>query len=337
MGDEKTPDLGPDADWISRYFALDPNQPLLPEDGFRLIPTTKGDVGYKELIHLAEGFDLVIGNVRHEQPLSITSTDTTSALKFLYRLSGDGGIAVGDSETVPISRHTNALLLSPRGVAKHEHFDAGDVEQSVTLICTRQYLKKRIGVLGNDLPNKVQRYLGGEPADFFSTAMPLRAEMAQAANALISCSHTGPLRRMYAEAKALELLFHSIQALIEAEQGADRPDRGLTRRDVECIWHARKILEENFVEPPTIGELARRVGVNSAKLMHSFKQLFGQTVFDFSQALRMEKAKTLLEKTDLSVTEIAFEVGYEYSSNFTTAFKRHFGITPKVSRQGHRL
>ena len=50
----------------------------------------------------------------------------------------------------------------------------------------------------------------------------------------------------------------------------------------------------------------------------------------------MEYAKRMLEGSEESITEIAFEVGYEYSSNFTTAFKRHFGITPKAARQAAR-
>jgi len=67
--------------------------------------------------------------------------------------------------------------------------------------------------------------------------------------------------------------------------------------------------------------------------MHLFKQQIGETIFNYLQRLKMEHAKHLLEKTEESITEIAFEVGYEYSSNFTTAFRRHFGVTPKTARQ----
>ncbi len=84
------------------------------------------------------------------------------------------------------------------------------------------------------------------------------------------------------------------------------------------------------------GDLARQVGVNEAKLMHAFKQVFGQTIFDYTQGLRMDEAKRLLETTEKSITEIAFDVGYEYSSNFTTAFKRRFFITPSVARDAFR-
>ena len=67
-----------------------------------------------------------------------------------------------------------------------------------------------------------------------------------------------------------------------------------------------------------------------------FKQVFGQTIFDYTQGLRMDEAKRLLETTEKSITEIAFDVGYEYSSNFTTAFKRRFFITPSVAREAFR-
>ncbi len=70
--------------------------------------------------------------------------------------------------------------------------------------------------------------------------------------------------------------------------------------------------------------------------MRGFKQLFGQTVFEYTQHLRMEMAKNLLESSEQSITDIAFEVGYEYSSNFATAFRRHFGISPRAARQAGR-
>ena len=145
------------------------------------------------------------------------------------------------------------------------------------------------------------------------------------------------MRSLYAEAKAYELLSLGLQSLIDIKAGQERRDSGLTTRDIEKIHNARRILEERFLEPPKIAELARAVGLNEAKLMRSFKQVFGPTIFDFSQQLRMELAKKLIETTDMSVTEIALDVGYEYSSNFTTAFKRHFGITPKAARDAANL
>ncbi len=110
----------------------------------------------------------------------------------------------------------------------------------------------------------------------------------------------------------------------------------LGKRDCERIDTVREILDRDYLDPPSITQLARQVAVNDAKLMQLFKQQVGETIFNYTQRLKMEHAKHMLEDTEESITEIAFDVGYEYSSNFTTAFKRHFGITPKAARQAVR-
>ena len=138
----------------------------------------------------------------------------------------------------------------------------------------------------------------------------------------------GSLRRQYDEARALELLVLSLHACSEHERSPEDRLHGISARDVAMMQKARTVLEEQYDSPPTISALAREIGLNEAKLMQDFKQLFGQTIFDFTQNIRMDKAKKLLETSDKSITEIAFEVGYEYSSNFTTAFKRRFGVPP---------
>lgn len=49
---------------------------------------------------------------------------------------------------------------------------------------------------------------------------------------------------------------------------------------------------------------------------------------------RLSKARSLLEQTELELTEIAFAVGYNSQSNFSTAFRKYFGQTPKAARYG---
>lgn len=318
------------------FYAPHPDQPLQPEDGFRVVPAFGAAEGYREIIHLRDGFDLVVGNVLHREDAEITVAEN-ALLKFHYRLSGFGRVGIEGGGEVDVEKQTTGLLLHSDGVTKHEYFLAGEREQSVTLICSPEFLALTLHDMEDSLPGVILDYLTGKPADFYHVAMPMRADMAAAINALLQCELTGALRRVHAEAKALDLLLLGVQALIDAESGADRADRGLTAHDKECLQDARQILERDFIQPPTIAKLGHDVGMNEAKLMRCFKQLFGQTIFDFAQHLRMERAKELLETTDRSITEIAFDVGYEYSSNFATAFKRHYGITPRAARDAVRV
>lgn len=316
---------------VREYYARDVVQPFLPEHGVRLIPEISGAHGYRDVVHIAQGFDMVVGDVRHEESASIRVSEEAT-LKFHYRLSGKGRAALDGEERVDIPERCCMLLLHADGIAKREWFFAGQHEQSVTLLCNSTFLGARFADIAEQLPAYLQDFLRGKVEKSLQVAMPLRADMARAAASLLACELSGSLRGLFAEGKAYELLSLSMQSVMDMEAGVDRRNAGLTAGDVERLHQARAQLEKQFLDPPKIADLARNVGLNEAKLMRAFKQVFGSTIFDFAQQLRMELAKKLIETTQLSVTEIALEVGYEYSSNFTTAFKRHFGITPKAAR-----
>ena len=316
---------------VREFYAPDDVQPFLPEDGMRLVPEIVGAFGYRDVVRIAPGFDMVVGDVRHEQSASITVAEH-AVLKLHYRLSGTGRAQLQGAKSVDIPERCSMVLLHPDGIQKQEWFFAGQHEQSVTLLCSSSYLGPRFADIADRLPDYVRAFLADDVRQPKQAILPLRADMARAAAALLACELSGSLRSVFAEGKACELLSLSMQSLIDAEAGLERRETGLTPRDEEKLHRARRVLEEQFLEPPRIADLARTVGMNEAKLMRAFKLVFGATIFEFAQQLRMELAKKLIETSDLTVTQIALDVGYEYSSNFTTAFKRHFGITPKAAR-----
>ena len=146
---------------------------------------------------------------------------------------------------------------------------------------------------------------------------------------ILRCPYTGNLRRLFFEAKTLELA-----ALKMAEFGQDRakapPHPG--RRDIDRIHEAYHILATRLDCPPSLVDLSRIVGLNRNKLNCGFKALFGDTAFNLLRYARLSKARSLLKDTDLSLSEIALAVGYNSQANFTTAFRKHYGKTPKAVR-----
>ena len=230
-------------------------------------------------------------------------------LKLHYRLSGRGRAALDDGKRVDIRERCCMLLLHPDGTAKREWFFAGQHEQSVTLLCSPAFFGNRFTEAADSLPHYIRNFMKGKIEESRQLAMPLRADMARAAASLLACELSGPLRNLFAQAKAYELLALSVQSVIDMEAGLERRDSGLNSNDIERLRNAHKQLEEQFLDPPKIADLAQDIGLNQAKLMRAFKQVFGTTIFDFTQQLRMELAKKLIETTDLSVTEIALEVG----------------------------
>ena len=320
---------------LEAYYALSGIQPISEEGAVRVQPTFGDAEGFREIIMLEDGFQVVIGDITcHKE--AYLSMKSDASLKFHYRLEGSSGLELADTTENQIGDYSMGVLLHPEGLEKHEHYLAGEHERSVTLICEAQFLRGLFACTADKLPAPLRDYLLQGEAVAYRNSLPMKTDMVTAANMILATDLQGSLRRYYIEGRALELLVLSLQSCIEAEANIDNPERGLSQREIERMHRTRALLEEQFVNPPTIGELARHIGLNEAKLMHDFKQLFGQTIFDFTQNLRMDEAKKLLETTERSITEVAFDVGYEYSSNFTTAFKRRFGITPSVAREGFR-
>jgi len=228
------------------------------------------------------------------------------------------------------------VLLSPPGTEKSEHYLEGEHERSVTLICEARFLQERFAAVANELPAAIKDYITEREACHFNQKLPMNTEAISAANSILENPYQDNLKRQYIEARALELLVLSLAACAGYERNLDNPHKGMSARDLDRMLKARNILERDYAAPPTINQLARLIGLNEAKLMQDFKQLYGQTIFDFTQNIRMDEAKRLLETTSKSITEIAFDVGYEYSSNFTTAFKRRFGVPPSVAREAYK-
>ena len=323
------------SDSLSRDYAADLFQPWRPEDGLRIRPASWAAEGFREIIDIEDGFSVVIGDIQHLEDTMLQRRGQTP-LNFHFRLTGNSAIEIEGEEPMLVHQQSLVLLLSPDGIKKSERFFGGEHEQSVTICCQPEFILRRFHADEMMLPKSLKACLDGEADQPIFTSATLSVRMASAVRAMISNEFEKDLRRVHVEAKALELLVLSLAALSAIEQRAESGIAPIAERDINRVERVCEMLDEQFLDPPTITRLAREVGVNEAKLMHLFKQHVGETIFNYAQRLKMEQAKKLLETTDVSVTEIAFDVGYEYSSNFTTAFRRHFGVTPRAARDAAR-
>ena len=106
----------------------------------------------------------------------------------------------------------------------------------------------------------------------------------------------------------------------------------VTPFDRDCVRRAQAILEDNLENPPSISELASRVGVSAAKLKQVFPRACGMPPYSYLRKLRMEKAFRLLGDGSATITEVAYDVGYSSISHFSKIFADHFGMRPSEFR-----
>ncbi|RDU97651.1 response regulator transcription factor [Trinickia dinghuensis] len=102
--------------------------------------------------------------------------------------------------------------------------------------------------------------------------------------------------------------------------------------DKVIVRAAIRHLSERLSAPPTVEQLARLVGTNEKRLSQAFRENLGQTVFEYVRSERLGIAQRLLTGTQLSIANIAEEIGFSSAANFATAFRERFGVTPSTYR-----
>jgi AraC-like DNA-binding protein len=119
-------------------------------------------------------------------------------------------------------------------------------------------------------------------------------------------------------------------ALIEQSlrDGLHNQPAMLKRTDVGNAQRAYQMLQGSLRKPPCLADLAEELSTTEKRLNQTFRELYSDTVFEVLRGLRLEKAKKLLESTDMAIKEVAWEVGYNHSTNFSTAFNQKFGVPP---------
>lgn len=82
----------------------------------------------------------------------------------------------------------------------------------------------------------------------------------------------------------------------------------------------------------SLAELAEIINISPIYFANLFKQAIGISPHQYGIQQRVERAKTMLTKTDLAIADIALQVGFSSQSHLTQQFKRLTGITPKQIR-----
>lgn len=138
------------------------------------------------------------------------------------------------------------------------------------------------------------------------------------------------VKNMYLYAQVVELLV--LLQLTYIKNTTVQPVHIKNEYDKERILYARDYLLTHMDSPPALPQLAAIVGINEFKLKCGFKEMFGQPPFSYLADVRLEMARTALQKKEKTITQIAFELGYASLQHFSMAYKKKFGMSPvKVS------
>jgi AraC family transcriptional regulator len=154
----------------------------------------------------------------------------------------------------------------------------------------------------------------------WDTALKLKAET----------GNSDPCSRHYAEALSV-VLMHELMRLERTASATVRPLRGGLPP-----WQQKRVMEfieAHLAEEISLAALAKLAGLSVFHFARAFTQSLGVPPHRYHMARRMDRARTLLRKPALSVTQIGIQIGFRETSSFTKAFRRLTGLTPTEYRR----
>lgn len=178
---------------------------------------------------------------------------------------------------------------------------------------------------------KMQQLLGKNGIQLLNYH-PISPQSMCIAQQLLNCNVSRETSKLFMYGQAMSLLSFELNHLSK-----DKPQNSsrFSQKDASIAKSARDILFSEFKNPPSVEELSIRVGTNQFKLKKLFHHFFDSTPYSMLLDVRMNNAYQLLESTKCQVSVAADRIGYSHASNFSAAFIKYFGVSPKAIAKKH--
>jgi AraC-like DNA-binding protein len=141
------------------------------------------------------------------------------------------------------------------------------------------------------------------------------------------------LRELSGECNESVLQLQAAQILIKTAKLYENLNSFKRAKAAVYVNKAIDYINKNYHEKIVAEDIAYESGVNKNYLQRKFREYTGQTIANHINQIRIEKAKQLLESTDIPIVDLCLYVGINSRQYFTSLFTKHTGISPQKYRQ----
>jgi AraC family transcriptional regulator len=174
-----------------------------------------------------------------------------------------------------------------------------------------------------------------EPVHFFERVSHHDQVLSPELARLRAAHKQGRLSNLVMEERLREMLARMLRVQRESFRQINDVNALRVPTRVE-LWRrlnrVRDFIRVSFANQLTLADMARVACLSPFHFMRAFKGAFGSTPHEFLTACRIERARFLLERTELPVTQICFDVGFESIGTFSSWFRRLTGLSPREWR-----
>lgn len=252
-------------------------------------------------------------------------------IELLFQIEGSSKLLREGHEEVVVPAGTGLVTFHPAMHASKWRDERGR-QRWASVLCDTELLQRLVPDASKNRSSFAERFASGE-----TIAIRYDPVIWSAAECLIGYEGDRYSPALLIQAKAIELLCAGIKAMLHPRSDQRHGGVALSERDVEALNAARQHIINHLAEAPTIQQIARTIGLNQQKLKVGFRELFGETIYAFTLARRMDLAWRLLDQERQPIKIVAARVGYRCTASFARAFERHWGTLPSTLRRNSTL
>lgn len=135
-------------------------------------------------------------------------------------------------------------------------------------------------------------------------------------------------KRSYKSMIEMNIIMYFIQFMRENHTPALQDKDSESSAKYQNIYAVADYISSHFEEPLTLDALASRFFISKYYLSRTFKEITSYGINEYINIFRIQKAKRLLEETDMSISQIAHALGYESITYFEKVFKTYMTLSP---------
>lgn len=286
--------------------------------------------GYEEIYRLRPGFYIRVLNVDVHLDSKVALTFAGGHLIVCLKLKGLNSLESKGGSKITLSRACAAIYYFEEDQELIDHCDNDEYLMVMLVIDTDILGADPLGFPIESFPDLLKPALESM-AQSIEFQYQFGADILSAAQALVERKVNNDHLRIYLESKSIELLCLLLQDLSLLESNIRL--KQLPENDIKALEKIKQKLDLEFSRSPSVADLAIEFNITESRLKTGFTSLYGMPIRSYLHGLRMQSAQQLLIQNTLNIDMVADRLGYNHSSNFIAAFKRHFGMTPKSFQQ----
>jgi AraC-like DNA-binding protein len=303
----------------------------VPIEGDRLIIPSSMGTGSIRRIALMPGLKLIVHRYTLKEDLILkrVGIDAPNDLVSVIFHSNEALAMVDTGEKAdPLSRSSAfAIQIASTDLNSQIRFPANTDIYFLVVGILKDLLKELLAL--KNPGSVVQTILNAEPGFLFYESMSV--DIHKLVKQVTDAREDDELSNFYQRIRVQELLYMVFGKLQKRES---QRHSAIHKEDVEKLDLIRAAILSDLSVPPGLPELAKMAGFGETKMKDLFKQVFGDTIYNYYQQARMEEAAFLLKHGGLSVSETGYQLGFSNLSHFGRLFEKYHGVKPKKYASG---